>query len=202
MKKDLARFLTCLVTKRIDQEGKAKMCMSNMECESLENAFVNERFDSIDSFINRKMTGREPSPLTEFELKLFDWLSSDTGGKLLNEVMRDCAKARAKELLSIVVREQARLADMDAETRAKCAIRRTGIDFTLGRNKVLAKILTWEDVKNIMDIIYDMSPMIPTQDWEIYAEFQNMEGFCTEVLKRLESKEYGGKDAETGIVRD
>jgi hypothetical protein len=53
-----------------------------------------------------------------------------------------------------------------------------------------------------MNIVYDMSPLIPTQDHEIYAEFQNMEGFCREVLKRLESKEYGRKDAETGIVRD
>ena len=202
MKKDLARFLTCLVANRIDQDGKAKMCMSNNECESLENAFVNERFEAIDMFINRKMTGRDPEPLTEFEMKLFDWMSSDTGGRLLSEVMMNCAKNRAAELMNIVVKEQIKLGDRVAATLAGAEIKNNGLDYSINRNRVLAKVLSWQDVNTIMEIVYDMSPLIPTQDHEIYAEFQNMEGFCREVLKRLEKKEYGGKDTETGIVRD
>jgi len=94
------------------------------------------------------------------------------------------------------------MADRIAATRAGAEIKYNGLDFSINRNKVLAKILTWEDVKSIMDIIYDLSPMVPTQDYEIYAEFHNMEGFCREVLKRLEEKENGRKDTETGIVRD
>ena len=39
--------------------------------------------------------------LTEFERRLFDWLSSDTEGDFPEDVMKRCVKARASELLAI-----------------------------------------------------------------------------------------------------
>ena len=43
--------------------------------------------------------------LTEFEIRLLSWLSSDTKGEIPMEKMTSCVKARAKELLSLA-REQ------------------------------------------------------------------------------------------------
>lgn len=48
---------------------------------------------------NKVIIEREFSTL---EAQLYDWLSSDTGGTLSSEKMKDCANARAKEIMQIV----------------------------------------------------------------------------------------------------
>lgn len=67
MKPELARLLTTSLAQFLDANGKARMCLSNSECMALEKAFTKEKFDDIEAFACRKMTGQEKPQLTEFE---------------------------------------------------------------------------------------------------------------------------------------
>lgn len=55
MTKDLARYLTCLIADDIDSRPLLKMCMSSLECEKLEQAFIKEDFKAIQKFIEKKL---------------------------------------------------------------------------------------------------------------------------------------------------
>ena len=60
MKPELARLLTVVLSKYIDENRKAgSMCMSNGECMAMENAFKGEKFDEIESYIQKKMNGNK-----------------------------------------------------------------------------------------------------------------------------------------------
>lgn len=67
MKPELARLLTTSLAQFLDANGKARMCLSNSECMALEKAFTKEKFDDVEAFACRKMTGQEKPQLTEFE---------------------------------------------------------------------------------------------------------------------------------------
>ena len=54
MSKELARYLTILVTHDIDKKCKG-MCMSSYECEVLERAFQNNSFKEIENFLRKKI---------------------------------------------------------------------------------------------------------------------------------------------------
>lgn len=64
--KELARILTVALVNYIDNNRPdGTMCCSNMECEKIEKAFINDRLDIVDGFIQNKL-----KQLTEFEEKL------------------------------------------------------------------------------------------------------------------------------------
>lgn len=66
MNHELAKTLTTALVQFIDRERpEGTMCCSNSECERIEKAFVDDRLDIVDGFIQRKL-----SKLTEFEEKL------------------------------------------------------------------------------------------------------------------------------------
>lgn len=66
MTKELAKTLTTALVQFIDRERpEGTMCCGNGECVSLEKAFTEENFDSVETLIKKKL-----SRLTEFEEKL------------------------------------------------------------------------------------------------------------------------------------
>ena len=104
MDKELAKTLTTALVQFIDGERpEGSMCCSNGECVSLEKAFTEENFDSVETLINKKL-----SRLTEFELRLLDWLSTDTSVEVPMEKMTKVVKNRAAILLDIAKKELAR----------------------------------------------------------------------------------------------
>ena len=60
MNLEFARLLTTLLANYIDENRRAgSMCMSNGECMSIENSFMDGDFDKIEKYIQRKITGLE-----------------------------------------------------------------------------------------------------------------------------------------------
>ena len=101
MNKELAKTLTTALVQFIDREiPEGSMCCSDTECAGIEKMFEGDKFDIIEAFIQKKL-----SRLTEFELRLLDWLSSDTSGEIPMERMKEIVKNRAAELLALA-REQ------------------------------------------------------------------------------------------------
>lgn len=104
MNKELARTLTVALVSYLDENRpEGTMDCSSGECVSLEKAFTEENFDSVETLIDKKL-----SRLTEFELRLLDWLSSDTSGEIPMERMKEVVKHRAAELLALAKKELAR----------------------------------------------------------------------------------------------
>lgn len=94
MNKELAKTLTTALVQFIDRERpEGTMCCSNGECVSLEKAFTEENFDSVETFIKKKLSG-----LTEFETHL-KWLI-ENGGSGIEHV-----KVGANELLALAKKE-------------------------------------------------------------------------------------------------
>lgn len=60
MNKGLARTLSAVLANFIDDNRNGGMCMSNGECMALENAFIEENFDKIEAFLERKLTRDAP----------------------------------------------------------------------------------------------------------------------------------------------
>ena len=54
MSKELAMFLTLCVAEFLDKNTKG-MCLSNMECEELEKAFIEGKFAKIEIFTKLKL---------------------------------------------------------------------------------------------------------------------------------------------------
>ena len=101
MNKELSKILTTALVQFIDKERpEGTMCCSNAECKSIEKMFEGDKFDIIEAFIQKKL-----SRLTEFELRLLDWLSSDTSGEIPMERMKEIVKNRAVELLALAKKE-------------------------------------------------------------------------------------------------
>lgn len=104
MNKELAKTLTLALVNYIDENRpEGTMDCSSAECESIEEMFEGECFDIIEAFIQKKLTR-----LTEFELRLLDWLSTDTSGEVPMEKMTKVVKNRAAILLDIAKKELAR----------------------------------------------------------------------------------------------
>lgn len=60
MNSSLAKYITGLIVDDIDHRTpKYKMCMSSFECEALEKAFIEEKFDKIEAYIKSKFTNTE-----------------------------------------------------------------------------------------------------------------------------------------------
>lgn len=60
MNKGLARTLAAVLANFIDDNRNGGMCMSNGECMALEDAFIEENFDKIEAFLERKLTRDAP----------------------------------------------------------------------------------------------------------------------------------------------
>lgn len=55
MTKGLARFLTAVTADFLDRHiRKGEMCMSSYECELLEKAFIEEDYEQIENYLNKK----------------------------------------------------------------------------------------------------------------------------------------------------
>lgn len=105
MNKELARTLTIALINYIDENGpEGTMDCSSGECVSLENAFVKENFDSVETLINKKL-----SRLTEFEQEVSDIVEycKEHG----ENVAFDYAKRHAKALLEFAKKQLLSYAD-------------------------------------------------------------------------------------------
>lgn len=102
MTKELARTLTVALVSYLDENRpEGTMDCSSGECVSLEKAFTEENFDSVETLINKKL-----SRLTEFELEVSDIVEycKEHG----ENVAFDYAKRHAKTLLALAKKELAR----------------------------------------------------------------------------------------------
>ena len=108
MKTELAKTLTTALVQFIDRERpEGAMCCSNCECEKIEKAFVDDRLDIVDGFIQRKLMG-----LTEFELFLFNAVLDNNfvGGKGSENAL-EMTKKIAPELLALAKKQLLSYAD-------------------------------------------------------------------------------------------
>lgn len=103
MNHELAKTLTTALVQFIDRERpEGTMDCSNGECVSLEKAFTEENFDSVETLIKKKLT---PS-LTEFELFLFNAvLDNNFVGAKGSENALEMAKKITPELLALAKKE-------------------------------------------------------------------------------------------------
>lgn len=97
MKHELAKTLTLALIDYLDENrSEGTMDCSSGECVSLEKAFTEDNFDSVETLIKKKL-----SRLTEFETHL-KWLI-ENGGSGIEHV-----KVGANELLALAKKELAR----------------------------------------------------------------------------------------------
>lgn len=105
MNHELAKTLTTALVQFIDRERpEGTMDCSNGECVSLEKAFTEENFDSVETLIKKKL-----SRLTEFELEVSDIV--DYCKEHGENVAFDYAKRHAKTLLALARKELLSYAD-------------------------------------------------------------------------------------------
>lgn len=98
MKYELAKTLTIALVQFIDRERpEGTMCCSNSECERIEKAFVDDRLDIVDGFIQRKL-----SKLTEFEEKLVSF-ALQCGGQW--DLANREAKKWSREFIDLAKKE-------------------------------------------------------------------------------------------------
>lgn len=98
MNKELAKTLTIALVNYIDENRpEGTMDCSSGECVSLEKAFTEENFGSVETLINKKL-----SRLTEFEEKLVSFALQCNGEF---DVAREEAAKWSKELLSLAKKE-------------------------------------------------------------------------------------------------
>lgn len=105
MNKELAKTLTLALVNYIDENRpEDTMDCSSGECVSLEKAFTEENFDSVEALINKKL-----SRLTEFEQALSNYLKNDFEyfhtQKWDEKKWNDVIRTQSKELIAIA-REQ------------------------------------------------------------------------------------------------
>lgn len=101
MNHELAKTLTLALVNYIDENRpEGTMDCSSGECVSLEKAFTEDSFDSVETLINKKLT-----QLTEFEEKLVSFALQCNGEF---NVARDEAAKWSKELLSLAKNELSR----------------------------------------------------------------------------------------------
>ena len=108
MKHELAKTLTLALVNYIDENrSEGTMDCSSGECVSLEKAFTEENFDSVETLINKKL-----SRLSEFEKCILDFakerdeyeFDSTKVVELNNKVIK-LTKSYAKKLLALAKKE-------------------------------------------------------------------------------------------------
>lgn len=105
MNKELARTLTVALVDYIDENRpEGAIACSSGECVSLEKAFTEDNFDSVETLIKKKL-----SRLTEFEQALSNYLKNDFEyfhtKKWDEKKWNDVIRTQSKELIAIA-REQ------------------------------------------------------------------------------------------------
>lgn len=105
MNKELAKTLTLALVNYIDKNRpEGTMDCSSGECVSLEKAFTEENFDSVETLVNKKL-----SRLTEFEQALSNYLKNDFEyfhtQKWDEQKWNDVIRTQSKELIALT-REQ------------------------------------------------------------------------------------------------
>lgn len=105
MTQELAKTLTTALVQFIDRERPGgTMCCSNSECEKIEKAFVDDRLDIVDGFIQKKL-----SRLTEFENCFSDYLKNDfdffATRKWDEQKWNEVIRKQSKELLALAKKE-------------------------------------------------------------------------------------------------
>ena len=121
MNHELAKTLTTALVQFIDRERpEGTMDCSNGECVSLEKAFTEENFDSVETLIKKKL-----SRLTEFELALRNAmsdtvvLSEDKEDYVISEIADKQAKRYSAELLALAKEELCRGCNANIEGYTK-----------------------------------------------------------------------------------
>lgn len=98
---ELARTLTIALVSYLDENRpEGTMDCSSGECVSLEKAFTEDNFDSVETLINKKL-----SRLSEFEDKLVSF-ALQCGGKW--DIAKEAAKKWSNEFLALAKKELAR----------------------------------------------------------------------------------------------
>lgn len=83
-----------------------------------------------------------PEPeLTDFEIRLLDWLSNDTSGEIPMERMKELSRNRAKELLSLARKQLQPEIDAEIENAYKTA---DEVQYRKGREEVLRDMPRWK----------------------------------------------------------
>ena len=120
MNHELAKTLTTALVQFIDTERpEGTMCCSNGECVSLEKAFTEENFDSVETLIKKKLLD-----MTEFEYQVkLCMLAGDA--PITNELVKEWAKKllnlAKKELLSYADESNPKIEAMaDLERTFEC----------------------------------------------------------------------------------
>lgn len=103
MNKELAKTLTTALVQFIDNERpEGTLDCSSGECVSLEKAFTEENFDSVETLVNKKLTGLA----TEFEQELA-WIICEWGNSEETKIS-NFVKKYAPKLLALAKKELAR----------------------------------------------------------------------------------------------
>jgi len=108
--------------------------------------------------------------LTEFELKLLDWLSSDTCGEIPMEKMKECVKARASELLDLARKELVDAMQLQFDNEINEAYYRGRKD---GKAEALKDLPRWEDIKTGDRVLIHCKS---TRDEALKHIYDNQEG--------------------------
>ena len=104
MNKELAKTLTLALVNYIDENRpEGTMDCSSGECVSLEKAFTEENFDSVDALIKKKL-----SRLTEFERTLAELVNDVFAKEPENPFVWIIGSGWAEKLLAIAKKELAR----------------------------------------------------------------------------------------------
>ena len=163
MNKELSKILTTALVQFIDKERpEGTMCCSNAECKSIEKMFEGDKFDIIEAFIQKKL-----SRLTEFELRLLDWLSSDTSGEIPMERMKEIVKNRAVELLALAKKELCNgcNANLEGYIKGQQDAKRQYDESVayLGAMEFIVPILTWIVLIVPERLLEDFTPLVAHQ---------------------------------------
>lgn len=171
MKKELASLLTTALAQFLDANGKAKMCMSNTECASLEKAFAEDKFDEIEKFAQHKMTGNIVD-LSKFEECIVFHC----------QVNEATAKIAAPHLLAIAFEEFKGTVQQALLSQEYEAGYRHGVGN--GKRQQLYDCIKWFDIKQLVNIADRL--LATDRDIEsVLSEFQTEQGYYEEVLRQF-----------------
>lgn len=169
MKQELASLLTTALTQYLDANGKARMCMSNGECAALEKAFSEDKFDEIEEFAQKKMTGAR---LSKFEEAIVHHC----------QVNEEMARAAAPNLLAVASKEfkdsvQQALLSEEYNSGYKHG-------FGNGKRCALQDSITWLDIQKLVAIADRLLATDRGID-SLIGEFQTEQSYYEEVLRQF-----------------
>lgn len=171
MKQELASLLTTALTQYLDANGKARMCMSNGECASLEKAFTEDKFDEIEKFAQHKMTGNIVD-LSKFEECIVYHC----------QVNEATAKIAAPHLLAIAFEEFKGTVQQAILSEEYNSGYKHG--FGNGKRCALQDSITWLDIKKLVTIADGLFAIDRDTD-SLIGEFQTEQSYYEEVLRQF-----------------